>query len=88
MIKKQGLQKFGADSTWFLDSYALHHLCNDRKLFNDLKAKNINFITAAGQVIQIVGISTVFIQLADGNSIKLHNVALAPGYNLNLISLG
>ncbi len=45
------LQEVGANSTWLLDSYASRHLCNDRRLFNNLRTKSINFVTAAGQVI-------------------------------------
>lgn len=88
MVKEQRLQKLGADSTWFLDLCALCHICNDQKLFSNLKAKSIDFVTAAGQVIQIEEIGTVSIQLADGNSIKLYNIALALGCDSNLISLG
>ncbi len=88
MVREQELQKLGADSTWFLDSCASRHLCNDRKLFSNLKAKSIDFVTAAGQVIRTEEIGTVSIPLANGNSIELHNVALAPGCNSNLISLG
>ncbi len=45
-------------------------------------------MTAARQVIQIEEIGNVLIPLVDGNNIKLKNVALAPEYNSNLISLG
>lgn len=45
-------------------------------------------MTAAGQVIRTEEIGTVSIPLADGSTIELHNVALAPGCDLNLISLG
>ena len=45
-------------------------------------------MTAAEQVIRIKEIGTVSIPLADGSPIELHNVALAPGCDLNLISLG
>lgn len=88
MVRKQRLQKLGTNNTWFLDSYLSHHLCNNRTLFSDLKAKSIDFVTAAGQVIRTEEIGTVAIPLADGNNMEPHNVALAPGCDSNLISLG
>ena len=45
-------------------------------------------MTAAGQVIRTEEIGNVSIPLADGSTIELHNVALAPGCDSNLISLG
>ncbi len=87
-MAKEQLQKLGAGGTWFLDSCASRHLCNDRKLFSDLRAKSIDFMTAAGQVIRTEEIGTVSIPLANGNKIDLQNVALAPGCDSNLISLG
>lgn len=45
-------------------------------------------MTAASQVICIEEIGTVSILLVNGNTIELQNVALAPDYDLNLISLG
>lgn len=83
MVKKQ-LQKVDTD-IWFLDSYASRYLCNNRKLFSNTKAKSIDFVMAAGQVIQTEEISTISISLAENNTIKLYNVALAPGCNSNLI---
>ena len=90
MVKEQwDLQRtLRSSSLWFLDSCASQHLCNDRRLFTSTRAKSIDFITAAGQVIRTEEIGTVSIPLADGTIIELHNVALAPGCDLNLISLG
>lgn len=45
---KERLQRLGANGIWFLDSCAFRHLCNDRKLFSNLKLKNINFVTVVG----------------------------------------
>lgn len=42
---------------------------------------------AKGQVIHTKNISTFSIPLVDGNNIRLHNIALAPGCDSNLISL-
>lgn len=86
MVRKQRLQNVGTNSTWFLDSCVSRHLCNDRALFSNLKAKSIDFVMAARQVIQIEEIGTVTILLEDGN-IKLHNVVLALECDSNLISL-
>lgn len=43
---------------------------------------------AAGQIIRTKEIGTVLISLAGEDNIKLHNIALTPGYDSNLISLG
>ncbi len=45
-------------------------------------------MTTVEQVIRIEEIGNVSIPLTDGNNIKLKNVALAPGCDSNLISLG
>ena len=45
-------------------------------------------MTAAGQVIWTEEIGIISISLADGSTIELHNVALAPGCDSNLIFLG
>ena len=66
---------------------ASRHLCNNQRLFTSTRAKSIDFITAAGQVIRTEEIGTVSIPLADGTTIKRHNIALAPRCNSNLISL-
>ena len=86
-MAKEQLQKVDTD-TWFLDSCASRHLCNNRKLFSNTKTKSIDFVTAAGQVIRTEEIGIVSIPLSGGNTIELHNVALIPGCNFNLISLG
>lgn len=45
-------------------------------------------MTVVGQVIRMKEIGIVFISLAYGNIIELYNIALAFGYNSNLISPG
>lgn len=57
-------------------------------LFSNLKAKSINFVIAARQVIWTEEIGTISIPLVDGDHIKLHNITLAPECDSNLISLG
>lgn len=87
--KQQCLQKTLRSSfSWFLDLCISRHLCNDWRLFTNTRAKSIDFVTAAGQVIRTEEIGTVSILLAGGTTIKLHNVALALTCNSNLISLG
>lgn len=53
-----------------------------------MKAKSIDFVTTARQVIQIEEIGMVSILFINNNNIKLYIVTLALGYNSNLISLG
>lgn len=89
MVKEQGLKRTSQpNSPWFLDSCASRHLCNNCRLFSSTRAKSIDFVTAAGQVIRTEEIGTVSIPLAGGTTIELHNVALAPDCDSNLISLG
>lgn len=88
MVRDQRLQKLEAESTWFLDSCASRHFCNDPSLFINKRAKSIDRVTAAGQIIRTEEIGTVSISLADGSKIELQNVVLAPGCDSNLISLG
>lgn len=64
MVKEQKLQKVDKATNWFLDSCASRHLCNDRKLFTSTRAKSIDFVTAAGQVIWTEKIGTVSIPLS------------------------
>lgn len=85
--KAKKLHPLDIADTWFLDLCASQYLYNNRKLFSNTKAKSIDFVTVAGQIIQTKEIDTVSIPLAESNMIKLHNVALVPGYNSNLISL-
>lgn len=59
-----------------------------RRLFTNTRAKSIDFMTAAGQLIRSKEIGTVSIPLSDGTTIELHNVALAPECDSNLVSLG
>lgn len=63
-------------------------MCNDRSLFKSTRAKSIDFVTAAGQILRTNQIGTVAIPLATGTTIELHNVAFAPQCDSNLISLG
>ena len=90
MVNEQrGLQRTSRSSfSWFLDSCTSRHLYNDRRLFTNIRAKSIDFITAAGQIIQTEEIGTVSIPLVDGITTELQNVALAPECDSNLISLG
>lgn len=71
-----------------MDLCASHYLCNDRSFFSNTRAKSIDIVTAARQVIRTEKIGTVLISLAGRDNIKLHNVALAFGCDSNLISLG
>lgn len=48
----------------------------------------MDFLIATDQVIWIEKIDIVSILFANGNNIKLYNIALASRYNSNLISLG
>lgn len=87
IVKERQLQKVNS-SSWYLDSCASRHLCNDCRLFNNTHAKSIDFIIAVGQVIWSEEVGTVFIVLSDSTTVELHNLALTSNCDLNLISLG
>ena len=87
IAKEEQLKKMDTH-TLFLKSYTSRYLCNNRKLFRSTYAKNIDFVTTAGQVIQTNEISTVALPLSDGKTIKLQNMAYASECDLNLISRG
>lgn len=88
IIKKNQLQKVKVSNTWFLNSCAFWHPCNDWSLFTNTKIKNINFIIAIGQIILKNEISTIWLPLFDRSKIELQNIVLSPKYNSNLICLG
>lgn len=82
------LEKTSEKKTWYLDSGASRHLCNDRSLFTNLRPMSIDFVTAGKKIIRSEEIGTVSIPLADGKSIELLDIALVPECDSNLISLG
>lgn len=89
MKEQQDLQRtLPLSFSWFLDLCTSRNLCNNWRLFTNTWAKNIDFITVTGQVIQIEEIGIVSIPLADNITIKFQNIVLAPGCNSNLILLG
>lgn len=51
-----------------------------------MRAKNINFVIAASQVIRIKKIDIVLILFTKRDYIKLNNIVLIPKCNSNLIS--
>lgn len=76
------------EKVWYLDSYALRHICNNYKKFVDLRPKTYEFITAGGNIIRLsqVGIVTLFLE--NGSNLTLTNVAYALECDSNLIFLG
>ena len=77
------------NDTWYLDSCASRHICNNRVLFSDIRSKNYKFITAGGEIIHSQEVGTVHLTLQSGKTtMTLLNVAYAPKCDSNLISLG
>lgn len=56
--------------------------------FSSTCAKSIDFIIGVGQIIGTEEVGTLFIPLSGGTIVKIHNVALAPDCDSNLILLG
>ena len=74
---------------WYLDSCASRHIYNNRELFSDIRSKNYKFVTVSGDIIQSKKLGTVHLPLQSGKTtMTLLNIAYAPKYDFNLISLG
>lgn len=74
---------------WYLDSYASHHLTNNKDLFIDeFCPKYLDFTNAGKQTLHVESIGTIAIPLANGLTVKLEKVTYIPKYDSNLISLG
>lgn len=73
---------------WFLNLCASYYLCNNQKLFLNIKTKNIFFITEVKQVIQTKKIGIISISLEKNNIIKIYNITVTLRCNFNLILLG
>lgn len=77
------------NNIWYLDSCALRHICNNRKLFLDIRSKNYKFIMAGGKIIYSQKVGIVHLTLLSGKTkMTLLNVEYAPKCDFNLISLG
>lgn len=76
-----------ANDTWYLDSYASRHICNNNNLFSDIHTKNYKFITAGGEIIWCQEVGMVHFLLETGTTMTLLNVAYTPKRDSNLISL-
>lgn len=74
--------------TWYLDSCASRHICNNRELFSDLRPKNYEFVTAGGEIIRSQEVGTVHLPLQSGTTMTLLNVAYTSKCDSNLILLG
>lgn len=69
MIAKSLLLMKKISETWYFDSYASRHLCNDKNLFKNLQLMCIDFVIATGQVIQIEQVKMVLILFKGGKII-------------------
>lgn len=89
MVKESSIRMQPPRDVWYLDSCASKHLTNNKDLsIEDLRPKCLDFTTAGGQTLRAESIGTIAIPLADGSSLRLHNVAYAPDCDSNLTSLG
>ncbi len=76
-----------SEDSWYLDSCASRHICNDKRFFSDLRPKSYEFMTAGGDIIRSEEVGNVRLPTCSGLLI-LNNVAYTPRCNSNLISLG
>lgn len=72
---------------WYLASYALRHICNNRDLFWDIYIKNYEFITAGGEIIWSQEVGKVHFLLQINTTMTLLNVTYTLKCDSNLISL-
>lgn len=77
-----------ANNTWYLDFYALKYICNNRRLFLDMRINNNEFITTEGEIIQSLKVETIYFHLQIGIIMTLLNIIYVPKCNSNLILLG
>lgn len=71
---------------WYLDYCTLRYICNNWKLFLNLRSKNYEFIIAGEEVIQPQEVGTVHFSLPNRKVTQL-NIANTPKCDSNLISL-
>jgi hypothetical protein len=80
-------------NSWTLDNASDIHVCNDiqRSGFRQTREATLDEELFAGKTsypIEAFGIVTIYIQTPEGrDEIELNNVALAPGFMTNLVSL-
>lgn len=85
-MSKKLLQEVNTN-IWFLNLCVSYYLCNNQKLFLNIKTKSIFFIMKVKQVIQTEKIGIISISLKRNNIIKIYNIAVTPKCNFNLILL-
>lgn len=77
-----------ANNTWYLDFYILRHICNNKKLYSNIRSKNYKFIMVRGEIIYSQEINIVYLLLRNGKiTMMLLNVVYISKYDFNLISL-
>lgn len=78
-------------STWYIDSGASSHMCNDRNLFVSYRRVTPRFVVVANsEKLQILGVGDVHTNIeVDGISkiAKIRNVNYTPEMNANLNSV-
>ena len=73
---------------WYLDSYALRYICNNRERFADLRPKSYKFVITGGTIIRSSQVGTITLLLENSLQLTLSNIAFTPKCDSNLISLG
>lgn len=76
-----------ANDTWYLDSYASRHICNNKDLFSDIHTKNYEFITVKGEIIWSQEVGMVHFLLETVTIMTLLIIAYTPKRDSKLISL-
>jgi hypothetical protein len=75
-------------SFWVLDSACTFHICLHRDWFSDyVQSHGGEVVIGDGSTCEIIGISSIYIQVHDGSIKKLINVRFVPKLKRNLISL-
>lgn len=73
--------------TWYIDSYVLRHICNDKGFFSELRPKSYQLVTARREIIKLEEIDSVHFLTNTKATITLKNVTYMPTCNSNLILL-
>ena len=76
------------DAKWVVDSVASYHCVLKREYFSTYRTENFGRVkTGSDNVVDIVGISNIYIQANVDCKVVLKNVGYIPGLCLNMISM-
>lgn len=73
---------------WYLDFCISKHIFNSQDTFTDLWVKTYEFVTAWKDIIWSEQVEIITLLLKNSSELIISNIAYAPKYDSNFISLG